>query len=106
MQLEWQTFRHKTIGKRHFEAVVMSRAYIWDPDIYDLWHSSKTKEGDWNFFSYKNAELDALLDKGRKTVGLNDRKQIYQKVHSKLFDDQASIFLSTRHRCSSSHIRE
>lgn len=93
VQLEWQTFRYKTIGKRHFEAVVMSRAYLWDPDIYDLWHSSKTKEGEWNFFSYKNGELDVLLDKGRKTINMNDRKQTYHKVHAGLFDDQACIFL-------------
>jgi len=93
VQLEWMTFRYKTIGNRHFEAVVMSRAYLWDPDIYDLWHSSKTKEGEWNFLSYKNAELDTLLDKGRKTIDANVRRQIYQRVHSMLFDDKACIFL-------------
>lgn len=91
--LEWQAFRHNVIGKHDFEAVVLSRAYLWDPDVYDLWHSSKTKEDDWNFLSYKNPEVDLLLERGRQTMARDERRQIYQRVHELLAEDQACVFL-------------
>ncbi|NWF99087.1 MAG: peptide-binding protein [Nitrospirae bacterium] len=90
---EWQTFRHNVINKHQFEAIVLSRAYLWDPDIYDLWHSSKTREGEWNFLSYKNPEIDRLLETGRKTINQGERSKIYRKVHEILAEDQACIFL-------------
>ncbi len=90
---EWQTFRHNVISKHQFEAIILSRAYLWDPDIYELWHSSKTKEGEWNFLSYKNPEIDRLLEKGRKTIDQDERQTIYRKVHDILAEDQACIFL-------------
>ena len=93
LTLDWQAFRHNVISQHQFEVIVLSRAYLWDPDIYDLWHSSKTKKGEWNFLSYKNAEADRLLEKGRITIAADERKQIYRKMHELLADDQACIFL-------------
>lgn len=90
---EWQTFRHSIINKRQFEAIILSRAYFKDPDIYDLWHSEKTKEGEWNFLSYKNPKVDALLDKGRKTLEHQKRQKIYNQIHEILAEDLACIFL-------------
>lgn len=91
--LEWQAFRHNTVSKHQFEAIILSRAYLWDPDIYELWHSSKTKEGEWNFLSYKNKEVDLLLQKGRKTLDFAERKRIYNKIHEILAEEQACVFL-------------
>jgi len=91
--LEWQAFRHNVIGRHQFEAIVLSRAYLWDPDIYDLWHSSKTKEDEWNFLSYKNADVDSLLEKGRRMVEREKRKKIYWKLHELLAEEQSCIFL-------------
>lgn len=91
--LEWQAFRHNAVSKHQFEAIVLSRAYLWDPDIYELWHSDKAKEGEWNFLSYKNDEVDLLLGKGRKTLVISERKRIYQKIHEILAYEQACIFL-------------
>lgn len=91
--LEWQAFRHNAVSKHQFDAIVLSRAYLWDPDIYELWHSTKTKEGEWNFLSYKNTEVDVLLEKGRKTLDFETRKKIYHRLHEILAHDQACIFL-------------
>jgi len=90
---DWQTFRHRIIEEKNFDAVILSRAYLWDPDIYDLWHSSKTEKGQWNFFSFKDKDLDRLLELGRKTVNFKERKIIYQKVHRLLYEKQACVFL-------------
>jgi peptide/nickel transport system substrate-binding protein len=79
--------------EKNFDAVILSRAYLWDPDIYDLWHSSKTEKGQWNFFSFKDKEVDKFLELGRKTVNFNERKIIYQRIHKLLYDKQACVFL-------------
>lgn len=93
LTLEWQTFRHNVISNHQFEAIVLSRAYLWDPDIFELWHSSKTKKGEWNFLSYKNKEVDRLLEKGRKSINISERRKIYKKLHELLAEDVPCIFL-------------
>ncbi|GAB5047388.1 ABC transporter substrate-binding protein [Thermodesulfovibrio sp. TK110] len=90
---DWQTFRHRMIEERAFDAVLLSRAYLWDPDIYDLWHSSKTGKGQWNFFSFKDKEVDSLLERGRKTLNFNERQRIYRELHRLIYEKQACIFL-------------
>ena len=52
---------HEFIDKKKFETVIMDWGLSRDPDLYDIWHSSKTKEGEFNFISYKNDEVDKLL---------------------------------------------
>lgn len=90
---EWQTLRHRLLVTKDFEAVLLSRAYLWEPDLYDLWHSSKTKEGDWNFFFFKDAEVDALLERGRRAVNFDEQKQIYRELHRLLYKKQSCIYL-------------
>ena len=67
---DWLTFRHVVINRREFDLIVLSRHYLADPDLYALWHSSRVREGEWNFLGYKNAEVDRLLEEGR------DRKSV------------------------------
>lgn len=90
---DWQTLRHRILEEKNFDAVVLSRAYLWDPDIYDLWHSSKAERGGWNLFSFKDKEVDSLLETGRKTVDTKVRAEIYRKVHKLLYEKQACVFL-------------
>lgn len=91
--LEWQAMLHEFIDKRRFEAVLMGWGLSRDPDLYDIWHSSKTKEGEFNFISYKNDEVDRLLIEGRQTFSIDKRKKIYHRIHQILADEQPTIFL-------------
>jgi peptide/nickel transport system substrate-binding protein len=91
--LEWQAFRHQAIDSRTFEAVLLSRAYLWDPDIYELWHSSRSQPGHWNFLSYANPAVDRLLEEGRGTTDRQKRQAIYRRVHDLIAGDQPCIFL-------------
>jgi peptide/nickel transport system substrate-binding protein len=91
--LEWQAMLHDFIDKKHFDAVIMGWALSRDPDIYDIWHSSKTKEGEFNFISYKNDEVDRLLLEGRRTFSLEKRKAIYHTIHAILSEEQPCAFL-------------
>lgn len=91
--LEWQAMLHEFIDKKRFEAIIMGWALSRDPDIYDIWHSSKVNEGEFNFISYKNEEVDRLLVEGRSTFDVNKRKVIYNRIHSALSEDQPVTFL-------------
>lgn len=91
--LEWQAMLHEFIDKRRFEAVILGWALSRDPDIYDIWHSSKTKEGEFNFISYKNEEVDRLLIEGRKTFDIEKRRRIYHEIHRILAEEQPVTFL-------------
>lgn len=91
--LEWQAMLHEFVDKKRFDAVILGWALSRDPEISEIWHSSKTKQGQFNFISYKNEEVDRLLMLGRKTVDISKRKQIYHRVHELIFDDQPYLFL-------------
>ncbi|MBI3592663.1 MAG: peptide-binding protein, partial [Nitrospirae bacterium] len=91
--LEWQAMLHEFIDKKKFEAVIMGWSLSRDPDVYDIWHSSKTKEGEFNFISYKNEEVDRLLLEGRQTFDIGKRKKIYHRIHEILADEQPYTFL-------------
>jgi len=91
--LEWQAMLHDFIDKKRFEAVIMGWALSRDPDLYDIWHSSKTKEGEFNFISYKNEEVDRLLIEGRETFDQVKRKKIYNRIHEILAHEQPYTFL-------------
>ena len=91
--LEWSTFINEFIDKRRFEAVVLGWGIGLDPDQYDIWHSSKTKEKEFNFVSYANPEVDELLESGRRTFDMNERKKAYFRMQEILADELPYIFL-------------
>lgn len=92
-QLEWSTFINQFIDKKRFEAVILGWSIGLDPDQYDIWHSSKTREKELNFISYSNPEVDALLEKGRRTFDINERKKAYFRIQEILAEEVPYIFL-------------
>lgn len=91
--LEWSTMITEFINKKRFEAVLMGWALSRDPDNFDIWHSSKTREGEFNFIGYKNDRVDKLLEEGRRTFDQARRAEIYKEIHSLIYDDQPCLFL-------------
>jgi peptide/nickel transport system substrate-binding protein len=91
--LEWQAFLHDFIDKKKFEAIILGWSLGRDPDAYDIWHSSKTAEGEFNFISYKNPKVDELLVKGRQTCDHAERQTIYRELHRIMNEDQPYTFL-------------
>jgi len=91
--IEWSAFVHEFIDKRRFEAVLLGWNLARDPDLYDLFHSSKIKEGEYNFVSYANHAVDRLLEQGRQTFDHEQRQRIYREVHRRLYEDQPYTFL-------------
>jgi peptide/nickel transport system substrate-binding protein len=91
--LEWSTFVNEFIDKRRFEAVILGWSISPDPDQYDIWYSKKTKEKEFNFVSYSDPEVDALLEKGRRTYNIEERKKDYFRIQEILAEDLPYIFL-------------
>jgi peptide/nickel transport system substrate-binding protein len=91
--LEWAAFVNDFINKRRFDAVILGWTIPLDPDAYDVWHSSKTAPEELNFISYKNKEVDVLLDKGRSTFNQKERKKYYDRFQEILAEDQPYTFL-------------
>ena len=91
--VEWSVFLTEFINKRHFEAVLLGWALGREPDCYDIWHSSKTKEGEFNFVGYSSPEVDRLLEEGRRTFDQNKRKEAYHRIQRILYEEQPYMFL-------------
>ena len=91
--LEWASFIKEFINKREFDATILGWALSPEPDQFDIWHSSKTGEAEFNFVTYKNDEVDALLEKGRRTFDIEERKKAYYRIQEILADEQPYTFL-------------
>ena len=91
--LEWAVFLNEFVNKKRFEAMILGWGLSRDPDSFDIWHSSKTNEGEFNFISYSNEEVDRLLEEGRGTFDIEKRKAAYHRIHEILHEEQAYIFL-------------
>lgn len=90
--MEWQAFLEQ-IDKRSFDAIILGWSMSRDPDLYDIWHSSKTGKGEYNFIGYNNPEVDRLLVQGRRVFSVKERKKIYYRIHEILADEQPYAFL-------------
>lgn len=60
-----------------------------DPDQYVLWHSSTEQ----NITKFKNMRIDKLLEDGRKTSDIEERRKIYSDFQKYLLDESPATFL-------------
>ncbi|MBG0777502.1 MAG: peptide-binding protein [Desulfovibrionaceae bacterium] len=91
--VEWASFIKEFVNPGNFDAVILGWNILQDPDIYNVWHSSKAVEGGLNFVRYRNPEMDELLEKGRRTLDQKERKIYYDKIQEILHRDQPYCFL-------------
>ncbi len=78
--VEWAAFIKEFVNKGHFDAIILAWTITLDPDIYDVWHSSRAKPGGLNFTGYRNAEVDELLVEARSMTDQDRRKELYDRV--------------------------
>lgn len=91
--VEWSAFLSQFIDARNFEAVLLGWGLSRDPDLFDIFHSSKTKPGEFNFVGYRNDEVDRLILEGRRTFDQAARAAIYKRIHALIYEDQPYTFL-------------
>lgn len=91
--VEWAAFIKEFITKKKFDATILGWTISMDPDQFDVWHSSKMGPDELNFISYKNPEVDELLERGRSTFNIEERKKAYFRIQEILAEDQPYVFL-------------
>lgn len=91
--VEWAAFIREFVNKGAFDAVILGWTITPDPDLYQVWHSSQAVAGGLNFTHFRNAELDELLDRGRRTPDSAERLAIYCRVQEILDREQPYCFL-------------
>jgi peptide/nickel transport system substrate-binding protein len=84
---EWGTF-YSDVKKGNFHLFSLAWVGVMDPDIYhQLFHSrSVPPDGD-NRGRYANAELDVLLERGRRVTDRHQRRLVYSAVQKILARD-------------------
>lgn len=86
---EWQALL-ENIDNGNIDAYIVGWALGFDPDAYQIFHS----DGGYNMMHrYKNPELDALIELGRTTIDVEERKPIYYEIQRILAEDQVYTWL-------------
>lgn len=91
--VEWSTLIHHFIDKGNFDAILLGWNLSPDPDVYDIFHSSRIGPGLFNFVNYRNVEVDRLLEAGRVEFDQEKRREIYHKLQRILVSDEPYTFL-------------
>ena len=91
--LEWASLLTNFIDKGNFDALIMGWTISQDPDLFDVWHSSKTGPKELNFIGFRNKEVDRLIEEGRGTFDIEKRKRCYYRIQEILAEEQPYTFL-------------
>ncbi len=92
--VEWSVYVRK-LDERAFDACTLGWSGSFDPDLYQIWHSSQIEGTGSNFIGYRNAEVDRLIEEMRVTFDLPKRIEIAHKIEKILYEDQPYTFLFT-----------
>ncbi|MEK6578204.1 MAG: ABC transporter substrate-binding protein, partial [Bdellovibrionota bacterium] len=92
-QIEWNSFV-KLLDEHKFEAVRLA----WgggaiDLDPKQIWHSSSSAVGGSNFISYKNPEVDRLIEEARQIMDKKARIPKFRKVYELIAEDAPYVFM-------------
>jgi peptide/nickel transport system substrate-binding protein len=91
--IEWAAFLSQFIDRRDFDATLLGWLSGPDPNLINVWHSSKTGDGELNFVSFKNKEADRMLEMGVRTFDRRERKKYYDRFQEILAEEQPYTFL-------------
>ena len=87
--MEWNAFLdHVDSDKK--QAYILGWSLGFDPDAHSIFHT----EGGFNMMhGYSNKTVDELIEKGRVTTDLNERKKIYGEMQQILSEEQVYTWL-------------
>ncbi|MBI4211246.1 MAG: ABC transporter substrate-binding protein [Deltaproteobacteria bacterium] len=87
LSYEWGTF-FRDIQRGNFQLYSLQWVGVTEPDIYyDVFHSSRFPPAGLNRGKYANAEMDRLVEEGRRSLDPEQRKKSYAKIQSMLLSD-------------------
>lgn len=95
IEKEFKIIRSDHLKTRNYHlvpTVISMDLNAWD-DLAGRWHSSNDTPQGANDLSYRNAEVDALIDKIDQTTDEKERLNLYYKIQELIYEDQPAIFL-------------
>ncbi len=93
---EWSVML-ENLRQKDFDAITLGWTSGIEIDIFQMFHSTQTMEGGDNFMSYRNPQLDALIDEARGEVDEDRRMALWHQAERLLVQDQPYTFLFRRH---------
>ncbi|HEY5648831.1 MAG TPA: ABC transporter substrate-binding protein, partial [Nitrospiria bacterium] len=92
-QLDWTIYLND-VKNHKFDAIILGWAMsVNPPDGFQIWHSSQAENKGSNAISFKNAEVDKILEDYRREFDPEKRKVMYQRFQQILNDEQPYTFL-------------
>ena len=92
--LEWSVYLER-LNKRDYEACSLGWTTSFDPDPYQVWHSSGIASPGSNHICYANPELDKLIEELRRTFDMKERIRLTRRIERIIHEDQPYTFLYT-----------
>ena len=90
--LEWSVYLQR-LNNRSYEACCLGWTMSFDPDPYQVWHSSGIGNRGSNHICYSNPELDRLIEELRRTFDMKERIRIARRIEAIIHEDQPYTFL-------------
>jgi peptide/nickel transport system substrate-binding protein len=91
--LEWSVYSIDLL-ERNYDATLTGEPTEFELDLYPMWHSSEAdaKESS-NYANFRNAEVDALVEKIRVTLNADERIPLYHRFHAIMHEEQPFTFM-------------
>ena len=97
-EVEWSLMQ-KRMNDRDFDCYSGGWGASWDPDPFQLWHSSQADlAGSSNRIGFKVKEADEIIEKLRNTFDKKERIKLCHKFHKIIHDLQPYTFYYSRRR--------
>jgi microcin C transport system substrate-binding protein len=91
--VEWTSFV-KLLDDKSFEGAVLAWSGSYEGDPKQIWHSTSVGDKGSNFISYKNAEVDKLIDERRGTMDKAKRVEMARRIEKLIYEDQPYTFMT------------
>ncbi len=92
---EWTVFLSDFVDNGNFDAVILGWRLGFDPDQFQLWHSSQAGPKQLNFVGYNNPQADDLIERIRREYDPAEQERLAHQLHAVIAADQPYTFLMT-----------
>ncbi|MCP4007142.1 MAG: hypothetical protein GY725_23415 [bacterium] len=92
-EIDWGIMLEQVRGQKYDAVILGWQMGVVSPDPYQLWHSSQAVQGGSNHVSFKNDEVDQLLEDYRVEFDPARRKKLIDRFQMILFEEQPYAFL-------------
>lgn len=91
-KLDWTVFIN-SMNERNFDAARGAWGAGFDPDPFQIWHSSQAENRGSNSVGFNNPRVDELIEQGREEFDANKRWEMMREVHRIVYAEQPFTFL-------------